>query len=85
MLLRGDGITDVYHQTIHRSLQTTPTAMWKASMDPEDSPLPGRSPTVANLDLAGRIGAVTEDMAAPNQRGLRRKRDHTLNDILTSK
>lgn len=32
-------VADDYHQSIHRSLQTTPAAMWKASIKPEDIPM----------------------------------------------
>jgi putative transposase len=33
-------IADVYHQQIHRSLQTTPSKMWTSSIKPEDIRLP---------------------------------------------
>ena len=36
-------ITDVYHQEIHRALQTTPARMWATSIRPEDIRLPDES------------------------------------------
>jgi putative transposase len=33
-------IADVYHQQVHRSLQTTPSKMWTSSIKPEDIRLP---------------------------------------------
>jgi putative transposase len=33
-------IADVYHQQVHRSLQTTPAKMWTSSIRPEDIRLP---------------------------------------------
>lgn len=40
-------VADVYHQTPHRALQTTPATMWKTHILPEDIPLPDES---LNLD-----------------------------------
>jgi putative transposase len=46
-------IADVYHQEIHRSLQTTPARMWASSIRPEDIRLPDES---TQLDaIMGRI------------------------------
>jgi putative transposase len=42
-------IADVYHQTSHRALQTTPAVMWTTHMTPEDIPLPDES---INLEAA---------------------------------
>jgi putative transposase len=46
-------IADVYHQEIHRSLQTTPARMWASSIRPEDIRLPDES---THLDaIMGRV------------------------------
>lgn len=31
-------VADVYHQQVHRSLQTSPASLWKASISDEDTP-----------------------------------------------
>jgi putative transposase len=46
-------IADVYHQQVHRSLQTTPARMWTTSIRPEDIRLPDET---TQLDLVmGRV------------------------------
>jgi len=46
-------IADIYHQEIHRSLQTTPARMWASSIRPEDIRLPDES---TQLDaIMGRV------------------------------
>ena len=50
-------ITDVYHQQVHRSLQTTPAKMWTSSIRPEDIRLPDET---TQLDLVmGRVETRT--------------------------
>jgi putative transposase len=46
-------IADVYHQQVHRSLQTTPAKMWTSSIKPEDIRLPDET---TQLDVVmGRV------------------------------
>ena len=46
-------IADVYHQQVHRSLQTTPSKMWTSSIRPEDIRLPDET---TQLDVVmGRV------------------------------
>jgi putative transposase len=46
-------IADVYHQQVHRSLQTTPAKMWTSSIRPEDIRLPDET---TQLDVVmGRV------------------------------
>jgi len=46
-------IADVYHQQVHRSLQTTPANMWTSSINPEDIRLPDET---TQLDVVmGRV------------------------------
>src|ERR1017187_1364864 len=46
-------IADVYHQQVHRSLQTTPAKMWTSSIEPEDIRLPDET---TQLDVVmGRV------------------------------
>jgi putative transposase len=46
-------IADVYHQQVHRSLQTTPSKMWASSIRPEDIRLPDET---TQLDVVmGRV------------------------------
>jgi len=50
-------ITDVYHQQVHRSLQTTPAKMWTSSIRPEDIRLPDET---TQLDVVmGRVETRT--------------------------
>lgn len=50
-------ITDVYHQQVHRSLQTTPAKMWASSIRPEDINLPDAT---TQLDVVmGRVESRT--------------------------
>jgi putative transposase len=50
-------IADVYHQQVHRSLQTTPAKMWTSSIRPEDIRLPDET---TQLDLVmGRVESRT--------------------------
>jgi putative transposase len=41
-------IADVYQQRVHRTLDTTPAAMWSSAIKPEDVPLPD---DLVNLDV----------------------------------
>jgi putative transposase len=46
-------IADVYHQQVHRSLETTPAKMWTSSIKPEDIRLPDET---TQLDVVmGRV------------------------------
>jgi putative transposase len=50
-------IADVYHQQVHRSLQTTPAKMWTSSIRPEDIRLPDET---TQLDVVmGRVESRT--------------------------
>src|ERR1035437_5177095 len=50
-------IADVYHQQVHRSLQTTPAKMWTSSIKPEDIRLPDET---TQLDVVmGRVESRT--------------------------
>jgi putative transposase len=50
-------IADVYHQQVHRSLQTTPSKMWTSSIRPEDIRLPDET---TQLDVVmGRVESRT--------------------------